>query len=207
MKKPYCRCSTGFYIRLSLSQVLVGKVNSWKKFQIINFNLETPRIKFVNVFRGVVKTQSCLKTIFIFEVTSDFWNQKCLIWVFWAVILKNHCQIWNQSPRVYSIANFYSKFKILLFGTKMLYLGIFFARIKKKKLFSCMKPPPSNPSICKTLLRNKNAKTWDQSYRNWVLLNCNLKMIFSYLKSASSNLFNCKISWKKQKFLIWVFFS
>ena len=106
-----------------------------KKFQIINFNLETPRIKFVNVFRGVVKTQSCLKTIFIFEVTSDFWNQKCLIWVFWAVILKNHCQIWNQSPRVYSIANFYSKFKILLFGTKMPYLGIFLLELKKKTIF------------------------------------------------------------------------
>ena len=133
MKKPHCRCSTGFYIRLSLSQVLVGKVNRWKKFQVINLNLETTRTKFVNVFRGVVKTQSCLKTIFIFEVTSDFWNQECLIWVFWAVILKNHCQIWNQSPRVYVIANFYAKFKILLFRTKIPYLGNFWLELRKKQ--------------------------------------------------------------------------
>ena len=105
-----------------------------------------------------------------------------------------YCQFFMQN-----LKSFYSVQKCLIW--------VFFLLELKKKLFSCMKPPPSNPSIFKTLLRNKNAKIWDQRYCNWVLLNCNLKMIFSYLKSASSNLFNCKISWKKQKSLIWVFLS
>ena len=59
MKKLHCRCLTRFQIRLSLWQVLVGKVNGWKKNQkVINFNSETSRKSFVILFRGVFRTQS-----------------------------------------------------------------------------------------------------------------------------------------------------
>ena len=41
-KKLHYRCLTGFQVGLRLWQVLVGKINHWKKIEkVINFNLET----------------------------------------------------------------------------------------------------------------------------------------------------------------------
>ena len=40
------------------------------------------------------------------------WNQKCFIWVFWPVDLKNCCYIWNQHPRICQNAKFGAKIEI-----------------------------------------------------------------------------------------------
>ena len=37
-------------------------------------------------------------------------------------------------------------------------------------------------------------KVWDQNFLLWVLLDWNLKKIFSYLKLATFNLSKCKVS-------------
>ena len=50
---------------------------------------------------------------------------------FWAAILKNHCHIWNQRPRICLIAKFGGKIKILKFGTKNAWFGFFGAWIWK----------------------------------------------------------------------------
>ena len=39
--------------------------------------------------------------------------------MFWAAILKNHCHVWNQRPRICLIAKFGSKTKNFKFGPKM----------------------------------------------------------------------------------------
>ena len=58
-KSSIVECLTGFSMRLSLWQVLAGKVNRWKKIEkVINFILETPEKFFFIVFRGVFRTQS-----------------------------------------------------------------------------------------------------------------------------------------------------
>ena len=98
------------------------------------------------------------------------WDQKCLIWVFL---------------------------------TKNTIFGYFWATILKE-LLSYFKSAPSNLNICKISRKNKNAKIWDQKYLIWIFLTKNaifgyfwttiLKELSSYLKSAPSNLFTCKIS-------------
>ena len=40
-------------------------------------------------------------------------------------MLKNYCHISNQHPRIYLVAKFVQKIKILKFETKMPYLGVF----------------------------------------------------------------------------------
>ena len=42
-----------------------------------------------------------------------------------AGMLKNYCHISNQHPRIYLVAKFVQKIKILNFETKMPYLGVF----------------------------------------------------------------------------------
>ena len=56
---------------------------------------------------------------------SKFETKTALFGYFWARILKNFSQIWNQHPRSRLIANFCDKLKMPKFGPKMLYLGIF----------------------------------------------------------------------------------
>ena len=54
-------------------------------------------------------------------------------------------------------------------------------------------------SNCKVLQAKKNAYIWDQKCFVCVFLGQNFQKLFSYLKSANSNLPKCKILWKKQK--------
>ena len=75
-----------------------------------------------------------------------------------------------------------------------------------------MRSAPLNFSYGKVKCKNKNPWIWDKKCLIWVFWGWNLK-IMSYLKSAASNLSNCKISKKKmkmpkfgtKKYLIWVF--
>ena len=79
------------------------------------------------------------------------WNQKCLIWVFWPVNLKNHCYIWNQHARICRNAKNCSKQKKSKFGTKFGILGC-----KFEKLYIYLKSAPSNLSKFKVSFKNKN---------------------------------------------------
>ena len=42
----------------------------------------------------------------------QIWNQKCLIWAFWAVSSKSYCHTWSQHPRHCQNAKFRTKIKI-----------------------------------------------------------------------------------------------
>ena len=48
---------------------------------------------------------------------------KMLFLGFWAGILKNYCHICNQRPRIYLIAKFRAKNRILKLGTKNALFG------------------------------------------------------------------------------------
>ena len=59
-------------------------------------------------------------------------NQKCLIWVFLADILKSFCHIWNYQCCRGLAAKFNAKIKILKLGTKYVWFGYFWAGIWKQ---------------------------------------------------------------------------
>ena len=52
--------------------------------------------------------------------------------------------------------------------------------------------------LFQSLVLKKNIWNWDQKYLIWVFLDWNLKTILSCLKSAPSNLSDCKISRKNE---------
>ena len=111
---------------------------------------------------------------------------------FWAGIWKQYCHIWNQHPRICLISKF--RGKNALFGTKNALFGYFRARILKNYCHIWNQ----HPKICrfakfhkrKTKISKFGAKNaWFRYFwaGTW------MKTILSYLKSAPSNLSNCKI--------------
>ena len=81
-------------------------------------------------------------------------NQKCLIWVFWPINLKNYDYIWNQHPRSCRNRKNCSKQKEANLVPKMPYLGILSCKFEKLLIY--LKSAPSNLSKCKVLCKNKN---------------------------------------------------
>ena len=136
-------------------------------------------------------------------------DQKCLIWVFWAGIWKQYCHIWNRHPRICLIAKFREKSKILKFGTKNAWFGYFGDRILKSYCHIW------NQHLRISVIANfcEETKIWGQKCLIWVFLTKNglfwyfwaliLKKLLSCLKSAPSNLWNCKNSRKNKKINLW----
>ena len=100
------------------------------------------------------------------------------------------------------LQNFTRKQKCLNLGPKM--PNRVFLDWNLKTILSYLKLAPPNLPNYKISRKNKNAKIWDQKCLIWVFLTKNaifgyfwatiLKELLSYLKSAPSNLFTCKIS-------------
>ena len=133
--------------------------------------------------------------------TSKFGTKNVLFGYFWTRILKNCCRIWNHHLPISVVTKFCGGTKIYKFGTKNANLtkkalfGYFWARIKKNycqiwnqhlqvclfakftKKQKCLNLGPKMPDLC--------------------IFELEFETIFSYLKSAPSNLSNCKISQKK----------
>ena len=57
--------------------------------------------------------------------TPKFGTKRALIELFWAIILKNYCHIWNQHLRISLRENSVKKRKCLNLGRKMPYFSIF----------------------------------------------------------------------------------
>lgn len=59
------------------------------------------------------------------------WNQKCLIWVFYAAVWKSSCHIWGQHFQICLILKFHATIKMSNFGTKNSLLRYFWTGIWK----------------------------------------------------------------------------
>ena len=111
----------------------------------------------------------------------------------WAGMLKNYCDICNQHPPICLMVKFREKIRILKFGTKNALFGCF-GQLFWKNIVIFEKHRPPICLIAKHDAKNKNPVTWDQKYQICVFCSSNLNMFLSYLKSAPSDLSNCKVS-------------
>ena len=64
------------------------------------------------------------------EKALNFGTKIALLRFYCVVILRSYSHIWNQHPRICQNAKFPLNIKILKFGTKMPYLGVFRLQIK-----------------------------------------------------------------------------
>ena len=128
-----------------------------------------------------------------------FCTRNLLFRYFWNAIWKQYCHIWNQHPRICLIAKFcerMSKF-CLNFGLKLHYFGIFGLEFKGK----CCHIWNQHPRICLIAKFYVETKMPKFCSRNALFLYFWEGIWKEYLKSAPSNLSNCKILRKKQKYL------
>ena len=129
-----------------------------------------------------------------------FCTRNLLFRYFWNAIWKQYCHIWNQHPRICLIAKFcerMSKF-CLNFGLKLHYFGIFGLEFKGK----CCHIWNQHPRICLIAKFYVETKMPKFCSRNALFLYFWEGIWKEYLKSAPSNLSNCKIL-RKKKSLIW----
>ena len=121
-----------------------------------------------------------------------FVTKNALSGLFCARLLKSYCPFWNQHLHIYQIAKFREKTKMTKFGTKNVLIGNFWARISK--------------SYCH--IWNQHTKIWQiakfrekskvskfASKNAWCWYFCGRIL----MKSAPSNLSNCKILQKNPK--------
>ena len=111
---------------------------------------------------------------------------------FWAGIWKQYCHIWNQHPRICLISKF--RGKNALFGTKNALFGYFRARILKNYCHIWNQ----HPKICRFAKFHKRKTKISKfgtknAWFRYFWAGTWMKTILSYLKSAPSNLPNCKI--------------
>ena len=135
---------------------------------------------------------------FVQKLEFLIWCQKCLIWVFWVEILKNHCHIWNQRPPICLIVSIGAKNKNSLIWDQKCQICLFWGS-NLNILFSDTKSRASNLSNCKISkimkipkFGNKNASFgyfWTRIWKNY------------YHIWNQHPLSNCKISQKKHKCL------
>ena len=159
------------------------------------------------------------KTVVIFEIgtlkfvwlqilrknkMSKFETKNVWFGYIWAGILENYCHIWKQHLRIYLIENFFGETKMLKFGTenalfkdfwpKLAYLDIFGLEFFKKTYCHIWNKHPCLIAKYREIMKTPKFATkialfgyfWARS----------LEKLLSYLKSAPSKLFICKITRK-----------
>ena len=175
--------------------MFLGKI-FWKVLVIFKTNT----LKFVYLQNFVKKTK-----------IPKFGTKIAWFGYFWVGIWKEYCHIWNHHPQFCLITKFFEKTKIPNFGTrnalfgyfwpKMPYLGVFGQEFWKYFCHIWNKHPPICLIVkfCEKqeylILGSKMPYLgiFDQKCLIWVSLGKNFKKLLSYLKSAPSNLSNCKI--------------
>ena len=163
------------------------------------------------------------KTIAIFEISTlkfvylqNFTKkQKCLnlgpkmlyLGIFGLEFKKNYCHIWNQDPWICLIAKYCEIMKMPKFGSKSALFGYFWARILKDycHIWNQHLRISIIAKFCEeTKMRKFGAKNalywyfWPKMPFLGIFRQEFLKKLLSYLKSAPSNLSDCKI-WQKNK--------
>ena len=138
---------------------------------------------------------------------SKFGTKSASFGYFWARILKNYCHIWNQHLRISVIAKFCEETKMPKFGTKNDLLGIFdqecviWVFLGKNVLKNYCHIWNQHPQIClfaKFHKKNKKCLNLEPKMSDLCTFRQESEAILSYLKSAPSNLSNCKISRKNK---------
>ena len=123
-----------------------------------------------------------------------FGAKNVLFGYFWARISKkNYCHNWNKHPRICLIAKFWEKTKTSKYGTKNALSGYFWAGIWKQYYHVRNQHPKfvylqnfvKKAKIPKFVTKNSALRT--------LFLYWNLKILLSYLESASSYLSCCKV--------------
>ena len=136
------------------------------KIKILKFGLERPflsifRLKFVKA--NVIFEISTLEFIQIPKIDQNNsgnsnnkkWNQKCFIWVFRPVNLKNNCYLWEISVLEFAeMQKLVQNFGTKNLGPKMPYLAILGCKLEKVLIY--LRSIPSNLSNCKVSCNNKN---------------------------------------------------
>ena len=125
---------------------------------------------------------------------------------FWVRILKQHCHMWNQHPRICLVLKFRVKVKMSKFGTKNTLFGYFWVRMWKN-YSHIWNHHPQTSQFAKFRKKTIMFKSVTQNAlfgHFWAGI---LKDIISYLKSASSSLSNYKILQRKKNawILPWIF--
>ena len=121
-------------------------------------------------------------------------------------ILKQHCHIWNQHPRICLVLKFRVKVKMSKFGTKNTLFGYFWVRMWKN-YSHIWNHQPQTSQFAKFRKKTIMFKSVTQNALFGYFWAGILKDIISYSKSASSNLSNYKILQRKKNawILPWIF--
>ena len=120
---------------------------------------------------------------------------------------KKYCHVWNQHPQICLIAKYHQIMKMTKFGTKSTLFGYFWARIFKNYYHIWNQHLQISVTVLfceKTKMPKFGTKNalfeyfWSKmSYLGIFGLGFKRKLML-YLKSAPSNLPNCKISWNNE---------
>ena len=103
-----------------------------------------------------------------------------------------------KQPRIFQNPKFRAKLKILKFWTKIALFECFWTEIWKHYWHILNQ----RPQLCLIARFRVKIKMWPKILF-WVILDKNLKKLFSYLKLTPSNLSNCKVSRKNKNSKIW----
>ena len=108
-------------------------------------------------------------------------------------MLKNYCHICNQRPPVYQTARFRAKIRFFKFGTKNALLGCFGQQFRKTILI--FKIGALRFALLQNLVQKIKSLLFGTKNARFGTKNAKFESArLSYLKSAPSNLSNCKIS-------------
>ena len=121
------------------------------------------------------------------------WDQKGFIWVFWETKLKNYCHIWNQHHPICLIAKFGAKNKNPFIWDQRCQICVFWDRIWTYYCHTWN----WHPWIClihklREIMKMLKFGTKNSLFGFFLGGPEFSKKVFSYLKSAPSNLSNCK---------------
>ena len=108
-------------------------------------------------------------------------------------MLKNYCHICNQRPPVYQTARFRAKLRFFKFETKNTLLGCLGQQFRKTILISEIGAP--RLALLQNLVQKIKYFLFGTKNARFETKNAKFESArLSYLKSAPSNLSNCKIS-------------
>ena len=169
-----CEISTLKFVKMSKVSCKNSNCSIWNQKCLISAFLDWSMKKILSYLKSQKFVQ--IKKI-------QIWDQQYLIWVFWTVILKNYCHMWNLISQICENSWFDAKTKALYLGPKVLvwvYLGWNF-----KNYCNIWNHNLRLSEIANYLAKIKKINFWAMFV---CVLGCNFKKRLPYLKSALSKL-------------------